>query len=185
MLQYTNAVHGALSNFHPSRIRVEGGHLFRTPEALYQALKHPHDPDRQRAIQNAKTPKEAKRMGRCGRLREDWDRVKIPAMKWTLALRYQQDGTFREALAATGDLPVVERSRTDDFWGAVPQPDGTLRGTNALGRILELMRNMTHEGRELIPPHPGTGPLRFVLRETSQPTSPETLAGSTIWSLRP
>ena len=184
MFQYTNARHGALSNFHPSLIIVEGGHLFSTSEALYQALKHPHDPDRQRAILNAKTPKDAKRLGRAGKLREDWDRVKIPAMKWTLALRHRQDRTFREALAATGNLPIVERSRTDDFWGAVPQPDGTLRGTNALGRILALIRNSTKEGSELTPPHPGTDSLGFVLCETSQPTSPEVLAESPIWCLR-
>jgi len=40
----------------------------------------------------------------------------------------------------TGDRPIVEESRRDDFWGAKPVDECTLVGMNVLGRLLMELR---------------------------------------------
>ena len=47
---------------------------------------------------------------------------------------------FSKLLLDTGDRPIVEHSRTDDFWGARPVDNRTLVGMNVLGRLLMELR---------------------------------------------
>ncbi|MBK7482307.1 MAG: DUF1768 domain-containing protein [Flavobacteriales bacterium] len=47
---------------------------------------------------------------------------------------------FGELLLRTGDKPIVEDSRKDQFWGAVMNESGQLEGRNALGRLLMELR---------------------------------------------
>jgi restriction endonuclease S subunit len=49
----------------------------------------------------------------------------------------------------TGDRSIVEDSRKDDFWGALPKDDGTLVGMNVLGRLLMELREAIKAGDEL------------------------------------
>lgn len=50
--------------------------------------------------------------------RPDWDRVRVEdhAVVWRLSstMHWSQ---FSELLLSTGDQPIVEDSRKDDFWG--------------------------------------------------------------------
>src|SRR5262249_37544484 len=47
---------------------------------------------------------------------------------------------FSELLLATGDRPIVEESKKDEFWGAKPVDSATLIGMNVLGRLLMELR---------------------------------------------
>ena len=48
--------------------------------------------------------------------------------------------SFSSLLFSTGDKPIVEESRKDNFWGAKIDDDKTLIGVNALGRLLMELR---------------------------------------------
>ncbi len=86
-----------------------------------------------------------------GMTRGDWRAINIAAMRWCLRIKLSQhSASFGTVLAETGDLPIVEISHKDDFWGARPQPDGTLLGKNVLGRLeMELRQQWLTGGADL------------------------------------
>ena len=71
-------------------------------------------------------------------------------MKWCLRVKLAQNWErFGELFRSTGDKPVVEESRKDDFWGAKRSENGTLVGMNVLGRLLmELRQELTSPNSE-------------------------------------
>lgn len=148
----TREKHGGLSNMAGGFPLVVNGVDIRTSEALYQACRFPHLPDLQREIITQKSPMTAKMKGKPYRhiSRPDWDAVRVKIMRWCLQVKLAQNwDKFSELLLETGDTPIVEHSRRDDFWGAKPIDGETLVGTNALGRLLmELRERVKDEPRE-------------------------------------
>lgn len=134
---------GGLSNMAPGfPIRVAGVSL-RTSEALYQACRFPHMPEVQRLIVSEISPMTAKMRSKPYRKdsREHWDDIRVPVMKWCLRVKLAQNWhTFGDLLLRTGDKPIVEDSRKDDFWGAIKDSDGVFHGRNVLGRLLMELR---------------------------------------------
>ena len=128
------------------------GVKIRTSEALYQACRFPHIPGIQYEIITQRSPMTAKMKGKPHRSnsRTDWDAVRIKIMRWCLQVKLAQNwDKFSELLLETGDMPIVEHSRRDDFWGAKPVDGETLVGTNALGRLLmELRERVKDEPKE-------------------------------------
>ena len=123
-------------------LKVNGVDI-RTSEALYQACRFPHNPEVQRLIIEQRSPMSAKMKSKPYRdnTRPDWHRVRVRIMRWCLRVKLAQNWEkFRDALLETGDLPIVEHSRRDDFWGAKPIDEQTLVGVNALGRLLMELR---------------------------------------------
>ncbi|HVI86827.1 MAG TPA: NADAR domain-containing protein [Dongiaceae bacterium] len=139
----TNERFGGLSNMAPGfPLRVNGIRI-RTSEALYQACRYPHMPDVQRKIIDEHSPMTAKMRSKPFRQdsRPDWDAVRVKIMRWCLRVKLAQNWReFGRLLLATGDRPIVEQSRKDDFWGAKSNEDGTLVGMNVLGRLLMELR---------------------------------------------
>ena len=84
--------------------------------------------------------------------RPDWDAVRVKIMRWCLQVKLAQNwDKFGELLLETEDMPIVEHSRRDDFWGAKPIDSETLIGTNALGRLLmELRERLKYEPPEAL-----------------------------------
>ena len=150
----TKERYGGLSNMAGGFPLVVNGIDIRTSEAIYQACRFPHLPDLQHEIIAQKSPMTAKMKGKPYRhiSRPDWDAVRIKIMRWCLQVKLAQNwNTFSEALLETGDMPIVEHSRSDDFWGAKPIDSNTLVGTNALGRLLmELRERLKHEPPEVL-----------------------------------
>ncbi len=148
----TREKHGGLSNMAGGFPLVVNDVKIRSSEALYQACRFPHLPDLQREIIAQKSPMTAKMKGKPYRhiSRPDWDAVRIKIMRWCLQVKLAQNwGKFSELLLETGDMPIVEHSRRDDFWGAKPIDGETLVGTNALGRLLmELRERVKDEPKE-------------------------------------
>lgn len=134
---------GGLSNMAPGFPLHVAGLRIRTAEALYQACRFPHMPEVQKLIINESSPMTAKMRSKPYRdqSRPDWDDVRIPIMKWCLRVKLAQNwSNFGKLLRETGNKPIVEDSRKDDFWGAKSGEDGELHGRNVLGRLLMELR---------------------------------------------
>ncbi|MFN5860595.1 MAG: NADAR family protein, partial [Pseudanabaena sp.] len=120
-----------------------------TSEALYQACRFPHLPEVQRLIIAERSPMTAKMKSKPYRdnSRVDWDIVRTKVMRWCLQVKLVQNWEkFSELLLETGDLPIVEDSRKDDFWGAKPEDEEILTGANVLGRLLMQVREQIKTG---------------------------------------
>jgi ribA/ribD-fused uncharacterized protein len=139
----TNEDFGGLSNMAPGFPLFIGSVQIRTSEALYQACRFPHLPDVQRMIIDEPSPMTAKMQSKPYReeTRPDWDNVRIPIMRWCLRIKLVQNWQrFSDLLLQTGERPIVEDSRKDDYWGAKLADDGQLNGRNVLGRMLMELR---------------------------------------------
>ncbi|HWA23508.1 MAG TPA: NADAR domain-containing protein [Caulobacterales bacterium] len=150
----TNEKFGGLSNMAPGYPLEVNGIAIRTSEALYQALRFPHMPDLQRVIIDEASPMTAKMRTKPHRenSREDWDRVRVKIMRWCLQVKLAQNvDAFGKLLLSTGEAPIVEFSKKDQFWGAEPGEDGRLVGMNVLGRLLmELREQFRSNGPEWV-----------------------------------
>ena len=140
---------GGLSNMAPGFPLLVNGVRIRTSEALYQACRFPHMPDVQRLIINERSPMTAKMRSKPYRKvsRSDWNAVRVKIMRWSLRVKLAQNWReFGRLLLATGDRPIVEQSRKDDFWGAKVAESGSLVGMNVLGRLLMELRELLKSG---------------------------------------
>jgi ribA/ribD-fused uncharacterized protein len=162
----TNEKFGGLSNMAPGFPLKVNGVQVRTAEALYQACRFPHMPEVQQIILNERSPMTAKMRSKPYRenSRPDWDAVRVPIMKWCLRMKLAQNrSTFGDLLLATGDRPIVEDSRKDDYWGAKNISDNMLSGQNVLGRLLmELREKLKRDAESLMVVEPPPIP-RFTL----------------------
>jgi type I restriction enzyme S subunit len=150
----TKEKYGGLSNMAGGFPLIVNDIKIRTSEALYQACRFPHIPEIQRLIIEQRSPMTAKMKGKPHRQnsRPDWDAVRVKIMRWCLRVKLVQNwDSFSELLLETANLPIVEQSRRDDFWGAKPVDKDTLIGVNALGRLLmELREQVKNDSSELL-----------------------------------
>jgi ribA/ribD-fused uncharacterized protein len=134
-------------------LRVDGV-LVPSAEALYQACRFPHRPEVQSLIIKQHSPMTAKMVSKPYRddSRGDWLSIRIRVMRWVLRVKLAMHwSSFGRLLLATEDCPIVEDSRRDDFWGAIPQADGSLAGANVLGRLLmELREELKASSKEAL-----------------------------------
>lgn len=145
---------GEFSNMHNDFPLRFGPAWAGSAEALYQAMRFPHEPAWQREILEAphamKAKMAAKKEGRRQRhSRPDWEQVQEAVMRWCLRIKLAcYPRGFGRLLRASGARPIVEQSRSDRFWGAVLERDGVLRGRNRLGGLLQEVRLMAESRRE-------------------------------------
>lgn len=140
----TKEQYGGLSNMAAGfPIKVNDVDIL-TSEALYQACRFPHFPEFQKEIIEQKSPMAAKMKSKANILftRNDWNDIRVDIMRWCLRIKCIQNyNKFGELLETTGNLPIVEKSHKDTFWGAKPSPDGKLYGKNVLGKLLSELRD--------------------------------------------
>lgn len=144
IFQKTNDSFGGLSNMASGYTLLINNIKILTSEALYQACRFPHLPYIQHLIIEQKSPMAAKMVGKPYRKdsRKDWDEVRVIIMEWCLRVKFAQNwNTFGKLLKSTGDLPIVEESKRDGFWGAKPVDDNILFGANVLGGLLMKLRS--------------------------------------------
>ena len=128
------AGYGFLSNFHTSTIYIDGK-PYPSVEHAYQASKTLNE-DTREVIRNAKSPGEAKKLGKCVQLRPDWDSVKVDLMRQFLRQKFESP-FLRHQLLETGDADLVYGNTWNDrFWGVCRGG-----GTNWLGKLLMELRN--------------------------------------------
>lgn len=127
--------HAFLSNFFIESDGLTGEHRFQAMKAS--------DPTWVRRILDAPTPAKAKYHGRSCVLRQDWEAVKIDAMRQVVSVKFTGE-PLRAQLIATGDAELIEANAWNDrFWG-VDQASGV--GENFLGRLLMEARSALFSG---------------------------------------
>ena len=155
---------GGLSNFGAYPLEVNGIAI-PTSEALYQACRFPAEPELQRLVISQPNPMAAKIEAnkKADRTRADWFDINVRLMRWVLRVKLACNyESFGHLLDSTGEMPIVEYSRRDRFWGA--RYEGSeLVGVNALGRLLMELREQLREDE------------RGALRRVSPPDIPEFL----------
>jgi hypothetical protein len=130
-----------LSNFFPSPV-VYGDTKFPAVEHAFQAAKTLNQADRC-AIMAAKTPGEAKRLGRYVTLRPAWDDIKLNVMRDLVWSKFTEYPELRAKLLATEDAELVEGNTwQDEFWGVDLR---TGKGENHLGKLLMETRDKIRE----------------------------------------
>jgi len=140
---------GGLSNMAGGFPLSVAGVRILTSEALYQACRFPSLPEVQRLIISQASPVSAKMKSKPYRAqtRPGWDGERVAIMRWCLRVKLvQHPKRFGDLLLSTGELPIVEQSRRDPFWGAKVVDDATLIGQNVLGRLLSELRDELRKG---------------------------------------
>lgn len=123
-----------LSNFWPAPVKLDG-HVYPTVEHAYQAAKVANIFARD-AFKLAKTPAEAKKLGRYVDLRDGWEFLKLSYMELLIWRKFQIPD-LQAKLLATGDAYLEETNTWGDvFWGVC---NGF--GENHLGKIIMGVRS--------------------------------------------
>lgn len=123
-----------LSNFWPCYI--DG--ILTTVEHKYQACKCENDED-VKLILAAKTPGEAKKLGRKVKICDDWDAIKVGVMRELLSIKFDREinpGLYTKLMATKGYELIETNNWGDVFWGVC---NGV--GKNMLGKILMEIRD--------------------------------------------
>lgn len=173
----TTGAFGALSNMAPNYPVTIREIKIPTIEALYQACRYPDFPEIQTVILDQISPMTAKMKSKkyTNKTRDDWECVRVSIMRWCLRTKLAQNWQrFGAILRTTGDMPIVEESTKDEFWGAKPQQNGTLIGMNVLGRLLMELRQQYQEiesGNRQFIEYPEVSHF-FLLGKPLEPTQP-------------
>lgn len=127
--------YAALSNFAGSAFSLDG-HIWRTMEHYFQAMKFEGSPQFERIL-GCGSPKQAKDLGqsRATPIRPDWDAVKEDIMLRGLRQKFQHP-ELRALLLGTGKKRLIEDSPYDGYWGIGPNG----KGKNRLGELLMRLR---------------------------------------------
>ena len=133
--------HDFLSNFYAADVEFEGAE-YPTIEHAFQAAKS-LDFAQRRAIKNAKSASEAKRMGRKIKRREDWFDVSLEVMEALVRQKFTRYPELKSKLLETGDAILIEGNNWNDrFYGAVYDTNrNEWMGENHLGKILMKVRD--------------------------------------------
>ena len=133
-----SAAYTELSNFHWSSFLLDGK-MWPTVEHYFQAQKFPTDPDLQERIRASKTALGAKRLGKSKTtaFRDDWETIKDDVMYTGIKAKFQQNADLATLLTGTGSAWLIEKSRSDSYWGS--GPNGC--GKNKTGHILMRTRS--------------------------------------------
>lgn len=131
------------SNFYPSPV-----YGYPTVEHAYQAAKTT-DLTERRKIRAAKSPGEAKRLGRKVQLRADWVEIKDTVMETLLRQKFAEP-SLRKILLETGEVELIEENNWhDNYWGECSCAKCQGRGKNRLGKLLMKIRSELTSDNEL------------------------------------
>jgi ribA/ribD-fused uncharacterized protein len=137
-IRFYEGPHYYLSNFSAFAIEVDGVR-WMTVEHAYQAAKFLPEYDAiRKAIHDAPSAHEAKKIARANQafVRPDWSSAKLRVMETLLSLKARQHPYVHRKLLETGDARLIEDSPKDSFWGRGPD----WQGENHLGKLWEKLR---------------------------------------------
>jgi ribA/ribD-fused uncharacterized protein len=134
---------GVLGNFARTPL-VVGGVTFKNSEQLFQLMKF-KDEEPVKAVYNAVNPKYTAKHWEKTHRRDDWSTIIVDVMKFCLETKYEQSEDFRNALAQSADMYIVEDQtsfpkKTADTWGTKFVGNEYV-GPNLLGRLLMELRD--------------------------------------------
>lgn len=130
-----------LSNFHLVDITIDDL-TYASTEAAYMSMKCA-DRDYKIRLSRAKTPGEARRIGRGNfKLVENWDDIRVQVMYLVNKQKYEYPN-LRQKLLDTGNKYLEETNTWNDtFWGVC---NGV--GENNLGKVLMTIREEIVSGK--------------------------------------
>jgi ribA/ribD-fused uncharacterized protein len=125
------------SNFYAAPFVIDG-QTWQTVEHYFQAAKFLGDP-LQELIRTAKTPQQAKKLGRTRSpaFRADWETVKESVMEIALKAKFTQNQPLADLLKSTGNTELREKAFWDSYWGTGRNG----RGRNRMGHLLQDLRD--------------------------------------------
>jgi ribA/ribD-fused uncharacterized protein len=131
------ATYYELSNFSPHGFQLDGGY-WPTVEHYFQAQKFPSHQAYQERIRLARSPKDAKALGRSRKvpLRPDWEEVKDEVMRQALRAKFLAHPRLAAMLLGTQGRQLIENAPSDYYWGC----GSTGTGKNRLGSLLMELR---------------------------------------------
>lgn len=138
MIKEIKGFHGEyrwLSNFWPAEV-VLVNDSFPTAEHAYQASKC-YLPGDYLLILMAKTPGEAKKLGRKVKIRDDWESIKLQIMESVVRYKFTKNKDLGKKLVETGDAYIEETNNWGDCYYGVCNG----KGENHLGKILMKVRS--------------------------------------------
>ena len=132
-----SATYSEFSNFHAAPFVIDG-QTWPTVEHFFQAAKFPGNP-LQEQIRIAKTPQQAKKLGRTRTpaFRTDWETVKESVMETALKAKFTQNPSLLQLLKETGQAELREKAFWDSYWGTGRNG----KGRNRMGYLLQTLRN--------------------------------------------
>lgn len=114
--------------------------MYGSVEHAFQAAKCANEIDVQR-IRAARTPANAKSIGRRVQLISNWESAKVKIMEKILRVKFA-DPKMKSLLNKTKDCRIVEKnSWHDTYWGVCNCVKHQLTGKNILGELLMLIRD--------------------------------------------
>jgi DNA-directed RNA polymerase II subunit RPB2 len=124
------------SSYFPVKLTINGK-VYPTAEHAFQAAKFSGNPDYQEQIRVAKTPAQAKTLGKTKdvEIRPDWSTVRNAVMEEIVRLKFAND-PLKEKLLATGTALIRDTSPQDNYWGI----GRSGKGQNQLGKTLMKIR---------------------------------------------
>jgi ribA/ribD-fused uncharacterized protein len=128
-----------LSNFYPCTFEYDGLE-WQSSEHAFMSRKCLDQPELFERIRNARTPSDAKLLGKKARLPDDWDAVKVSYMEEILREKFSIS-ELRNRLIETFPEELIEGNTWGDkIWGCV-KSDGEWVGQNYLGKTLMKIRD--------------------------------------------
>ena len=138
MFYRSSGDYGFMSNLYRREIKFEN-RLFRSSEDAYQFGK-PLDCMTAEWLISAPKPHLCA-MAAHGLMafdiRPDWQAIKVDRMRDVLRAKFNQHEDLKQRLIDTGDVVLIEDSKTDNFWGV----GRYMRGQNKLGELLMQVRD--------------------------------------------
>jgi len=126
-----------LSNSYPSVMKFRGG-LFKTAEHAFQSTKAT-SPSEYDLIREAKTPQEARKLGRCILLREGWIESQEALMREVLTSKFENP-FLAQMLLSTHPSQILHEGTRSTYWGIVRN-----EGQNIFGKLLMEVRDKIRE----------------------------------------
>ena len=129
------------SNFSVDKVTYQGI-SYLSAEHAFQCQKPLFKKDAER-IAACATPMDCAKMGRDRSIaiQPDWDNKRLTVMWEVLLCKFTQNQVAYQALLATGDAYLEERTSLDWFWGSGSDSAGG-EGKNMLGRMLVELRTV-------------------------------------------
>ncbi len=126
-----------LSNFFRSPIEFDL-YMFPTVEHAYQYAKLIDGDECKDKIKSIVLPGDAKRLGKMGKMKSNWDNIKIDIMTYLVMQKFERYYVLRQKLIETDNAVIIEGNTWGDtFWGVYNDV-----GENHLGKILMRVREI-------------------------------------------
>lgn len=147
---------GKLDNMNSSFPHTVLGHLWKSTEYLYLCGEWSNDTAEHLAIQqdvltatSGYAAKRYKKSKHKKKIRPDFTTFRHDWMLWCVWQKCLHSNDFAALLRSVpDDVVIVEVVKRDPVWAAYPDPEGIIRGGNAMGKVLTICRHHLIDGTD-------------------------------------